>query len=102
MSLGSVIPAEGIPISCAYYIKERSDDSLSISSTELENGVIASAYGLSYEEVIRGLNRLMEEYFQQITCIACGAPLDAVTRGRHKFCAKCGVYLPRIIYDKSA
>ena len=36
------------------------------------------------------------------TCIACGAQLDAITRGRHKFCAKCGVYLPRIIYDKSA
>lgn len=36
------------------------------------------------------------------TCIACGAQLNPITRGRHKFCAMCGVYLPKIIYDKSA
>jgi len=90
-------------MSCAYYVKDRSDDSLSISSTALAAGVICSSYELSYEEtVIRRVNRLIEEYFPQITCIACGTQLDPITRGRRKYCAKCGVYLPRIIYDKSA
>lgn len=81
------------------------NDSLTISTTvsALESGEIASAYELSWEDtVIRRANKLIAEYSSQITCIACGTPLDAVTRGRHKFCAKCGVYLPRIIYDKSA
>jgi len=81
------------------------NDSLTISTTAsaLEDGEIASAYEISWEDtVVRRANKLIAEYSHQITCIACGAQLKSVTRGRRKFCAKCGVYLPRIIYDKSA
>lgn len=81
------------------------NDSLTISTTvsALESGEIASAYELSWENtVIRRANKLIAEYSSQITCIACGAQLKSVTRGRRKFCAKCGVYFPQIIYDKSA
>lgn len=81
------------------------NDSLTISTTVSASAKseIASAYELSWEDtVIRRANKLIAEYSSQITCIACGAQLKSVTRGRRKFCAKCGVYLPRIIYDKSA
>ena len=81
------------------------NDSLAISTTvsALESGEIASAYELSWEDtVIRRANKLIAEYSSQITCISCGAQLKSFTRGRRKFCAKCGVYLPQIIYDKSA
>lgn len=81
------------------------NDSLTISTTlsALENGEIASAYEMSWEDtVIRRANKLIAEYSHQITCIACGAQLKSVIRGRRKYCAKCGVYLPKIIYDKSA
>ena len=81
------------------------NDSLTITTTlsALENGEIASSYESSWEEtVIRRANKLIEEYSPQITCIACGTQLKSVIRGRRKYCAKCGVYLPKIIYDKSA
>lgn len=81
------------------------NDSLTISTTvsALENGEIDSAYEMAWEDtVVRRVNKLIAEYSPQITCIACGAQLKSVTRGRRKFCAKCGVYLPRIIYNKSA
>lgn len=81
------------------------NDSLTISTTlsALENDEIASSYESSWEEtVIRRANKLIEEYSPQITCIACGTQLKSVIRGRRKYCAKCGVYLPKIIYDKSA
>ena len=81
------------------------NDSLTISTTvsALESGEIASAYELSWEDtVIRRANKLIAGYSPQITCIACGTQLKSVIRGRRKYCAKCGVYLPKIIYDKSA
>lgn len=79
------------------------NDSLAITTMASALVKIASAYGISWEDtVIRRANKLIAEYSPQITCIACGAQLKSVTRGRRKFCAKCGVYLPRIIYDKSA
>lgn len=85
---------------CSFYIPERKD-SITISTSSWQNGEISS-YELSYETaVIRRVNKLMDECFPQVACIACGASLDAVARGRRKYCDKCGVYLPRIIYDKS-
>lgn len=79
------------------------NDSLTISTTASAKSEIASAYELSWEEtVIRRANRLIAEYPPQITCIACGTQLKSVIRGRRKYCSKCGVYLPKIIYDKSA
>lgn len=90
---------------CSYYVPWRNDDSVTISTTAsaLANGEIISSYELSYETaVIRRVNKLMDEYFPKTACIACGTHLDAVTRGRKKFCANCGVYLPRIIYDNTA
>lgn len=33
-------------------------------------------------------------------CLSCGLPLSTETRGRRKYCAKCGCYLPEIIYDE--
>lgn len=86
------------------------NDSLTITTTASALVKIASAYGISWEDygisweetVIRRANKLIEEYSPQITCIACGTQLKSVIRGRRKYCAKCGVYLPKIIYDKSA
>ena len=79
------------------------NDSLTISTTASAKSEIASAYESSWEEtVIRRANKLIEEYSPQITCIACGTQLKSVIRGRRKYCAKCGVYLPKIIYDISA
>ena len=81
------------------------NDSLTISTTlsALENGETASSYESSWEEtVIHRANKLIAEYSPQTTCIACGTQLKSVIRGRRKYCAKCGVYLPKIIYDKSA
>ena len=74
----------------------------------------SSSILLRENEILNKASQLISEYSSRnnsmgvsfghsaSTCIACGAQLDAITRGRHKFCAKCGVYLPRIIYDKSA
>lgn len=74
----------------------------------------SSSILLRENEILNKASQLISEYSSRnnsmgvsfghsaSTCIACDAQLDAITRGRHKFCAKCGVYLPRIIYDKSA
>lgn len=32
-------------------------------------------------------------------CFVCGAQLQIASRGRRKYCASCGCYLPEIIYD---
>lgn len=37
---------------------------------------------------------------QNDVCLSCGSLLEIQTRGRRKFCAHCGCYLPEIIYSK--
>lgn len=32
-------------------------------------------------------------------CFSCGVQLHIKSRGRRKYCASCGCYLPEIIYD---
>ena len=79
------------------------NESLTITTTASAKSEIAPAYESSWEEtVIHRANKLIAEYSPQTTCIACGTQLKSVIRGRRKYCAKCGVYLPKIIYDKSA
>lgn len=78
----------------------RIESSRSIITRETE--ILEKATQLVYEYSLRENSMIASPERSSLTCIACGTPLDAVTRGRHKFCAKCGVYLPRIIYDKSA
>ena len=42
--------------------------------------------------------RLLQER-QSATCFSCGSALEMTTRGRSRYCARCGCYLPSIIYD---
>lgn len=41
----------------------------------------------------------IEVLYGEKTCLACGSALSIEARGRRKYCASCGCYLPEIIYD---
>ena len=56
----------------------------------------------SLDTIIRAeigeVERLLQEK-QSATCFSCGSALEITTHGRSKYCARCGCYLPSIIYD---
>lgn len=63
---------------------------------------------LNYNDLMSHLDRIIkgqieeaEEMLQSIqtaTCFSCSSPLAIKNRGRKKYCAHCGCYLPEIIY----
>ena len=75
------------PIYCAYYVKERPKDSITVST--------------SYGDMVLFVDDPTDRQSYRV-CISCGTPLKPILRGRRKLCANCGVYLPKIIYDISA
>jgi DNA-directed RNA polymerase subunit RPC12/RpoP len=84
-----VHPTRGkVQVACNNFIREPSD--LLDRLEQIINGEYAASvskiellYGTSAKEI----------------CISCGMPLEIDMRGRRKYCAHCGCYLPEILYD---
>jgi len=53
----------------------------------------------SLKKTIDGVIESSNKTAQNATCFVCGAPLKIEIRGRRKYCAHCGCYLPDILYD---
>ena len=58
---------------------------------------LISSMDLNINACIREAERLLWET-QSVTCFSCKRPLEIETRGKRKYCAACGCYLPEIIY----
>ena len=63
----------------------------------------------TYDELMSSLDLIIKrqieeaekmlQSIQTATCFSCGSPLAIKNRGRKKYCAHCGCYLPEILYD---
>lgn len=63
----------------------------------------------NYNDLMSQLDRIINDNIaeaekklqsiQTATCFSCGSPLAIKNSGRRQYCATCGCYLPKIIYD---
>lgn len=59
---------------------------------------LVDSLDIRIKDAIDKAEMLLQEK-QSATCFSCGSPLETITRGRSRYCARCGCYLPSIIYD---